>query len=69
MDLAGTASTALVEDGAEETLEVFPQSPRKLPDDLPTSLDDRRSVPSYGVETEMYDAWQGKSTLFQTTSY
>jgi hypothetical protein len=36
-----------------------PQSPRKLPDDLPKSLDDRRSFPSYGGETEMYDAWQG----------
>ncbi|EXJ53435.1 allantoicase [Cladophialophora psammophila CBS 110553] len=36
------------------------QTPRKLPDDLPTSLDDRRSFPSYGEETEMYDGWQGK---------
>lgn len=33
--------------------------PRALPDDLPKSLDDRRTVPSYGGETEMYDAWQG----------
>ena len=33
--------------------------PRALPDDLPRSLDDRRTVPSYGEETEMYDAWQG----------
>lgn len=33
--------------------------PRQLPDDLPTSLDDRRSVPAYQPETEMYDAWQG----------
>jgi hypothetical protein len=30
-----------------------------LPDDLPKSLDDRRSVPIYAGETEMYDAWQG----------
>lgn len=36
-----------------------PQSARKLPDDLPKSLDDRRTFPSYGGETEMYDAWQG----------
>ena len=36
------------------------QMPRKLPDDLPTSLDDRRPFPSYGEETEMYDGWQGK---------
>lgn len=33
--------------------------PRALPDDLPKSLDDRRTVPIYGGETEMYDAWQG----------
>lgn len=37
-----------------------PQTPRKLPDDLPTSLDDRRTFPSYGGETEMYDGWQGR---------
>ena len=64
MDLADTASTAQVQDRAEQALEAFPQSPRKLPDDLPTSLDDRRSFPSYGGETEMYDAWQGNSTCF-----
>jgi hypothetical protein len=35
--------------------------PRTLPDDLPKSLDDRKSVSShYPIETEMYDAWQGK---------
>lgn len=34
--------------------------PRVLPDDLPTSLDDRRHVPIMGEETEMYDAWQGE---------
>jgi len=39
-----------------------PQTPRKLPDDLPTSLDDRRSFPSYGGETEMYDGWQGRDS-------
>ena len=33
--------------------------PRTLPDDLPKSLDDRRSVPTFRAETEMYDAWQG----------
>lgn len=37
-----------------------PKRPRELPDDLPKSLDDRKSVPShYTAETEMYDAWQG----------
>lgn len=35
-------------------------SPRKLPDDLPRSLDDRRNVPLLGQETEIYDAWQGR---------
>jgi hypothetical protein len=35
--------------------------PRQLPDDLPTSLDDRRHTPHMGPETEMYDAWQGRS--------
>jgi hypothetical protein len=34
-------------------------SPRQLPPDLPRSLDDRRSTPVFGTETEMYDAWQG----------
>lgn len=33
--------------------------PRALPDDIPKSLDDRRTVPRCGEETEMYDAWQG----------
>ncbi|PKX88502.1 DIL and Ankyrin domain protein [Aspergillus novofumigatus IBT 16806] len=41
------------------------QKPRVLPDDLPTSLDDRRSVPML-QETEMYDAWQGQSQFLTT---
>ncbi len=45
-----------------------PPQPRKLPDDLPTSLDDRRTVPSYGGETEMYDAWQGGQLCYSTLS-
>lgn len=32
---------------------------RKLPDDLPTSLDDRKFQPILQEETEVYDAWQG----------
>ena len=36
-----------------------PTTPRKLPLDLPTSLDDRRTFTSYDGE-EMYDGWQGK---------
>jgi hypothetical protein len=36
------------------------KKPRELPDDLPKSLNDRRSVPTdLPMETEMYDAWQG----------
>jgi hypothetical protein len=34
--------------------------PRALPDDLPTSLDDRRSPAFVVGETEMYDGWQGE---------
>ena len=33
---------------------------RPLPADLPRSLDDRQPVQSFGGETEMYDAWQGR---------
>ncbi|PGH06700.1 hypothetical protein AJ80_08117 [Polytolypa hystricis UAMH7299] len=43
-----------------------PKKPRTLPDDLPTSLDDRRSVPTFTAETEMYDAWQGQSQFLTT---
>ena len=35
------------------------RSSTALPDDLPKSLDDRRSVPVFPQETEIYDAWQG----------
>ncbi|KAL9109796.1 MAG: hypothetical protein Q9227_005665 [Pyrenula ochraceoflavens] len=42
--------------------------PRQLPDDLPKSLDDRRSVPNYSGETEMYDAWQGATVHSLTGS-
>ncbi|KAJ5773917.1 hypothetical protein N7457_008813 [Penicillium paradoxum] len=39
----------------------FHDAKQELPDDLPKSLDDRRSVPFFQPETEMYDAWQGQS--------
>jgi hypothetical protein len=40
------------------------KKPRELPDDLPRSLNDRRSVPTdLPMETEMYDAWQGTLML------
>ncbi|PYH45526.1 DIL and Ankyrin domain protein [Aspergillus saccharolyticus JOP 1030-1] len=39
---------------------------RTLPDDLPKSLDDRRSMPVLQPETEMYDAWQGQSQFLTT---
>jgi Ankyrin repeats (3 copies) len=39
-----------------------PVSPaRTLPNDLPTSLDDRRDFSGWERETEMYDGWQGSS--------
>ncbi|KAJ5590567.1 hypothetical protein N7450_004539 [Penicillium hetheringtonii] len=41
-------------------------SPKELPEDLPKSLDDRRSVPVFQQETEMYDAWQGQSQFLTT---
>ena len=44
----------------EEGNGVEQPQPRQLPSDLPRSLNDRRHVPSYGGETEMYDGWQGK---------
>lgn len=43
----------------EEELEAPSPIQRQLPDDLPKSLDDRRVVPNFDTETEMYDAWQG----------
>ncbi len=45
--------------GPAEPPDDAPGRPRKLPADLPTSLNDRRAPRSYGGETEMYDAWQG----------
>ena len=32
---------------------------RELPLDLPRSLDDRKTVPAFNSETEIYDAWNG----------
>jgi len=48
-----------LENGGEE--EDGYKRPNDLPPDLPRSLDDRKTYPSYGFgdETEMYDAWQG----------
>lgn len=43
-------------------------SPKELPEDLPKSLDDRRSVPMFQQETEMYDAWQGKKFFLPVIS-
>ncbi|KAL4897218.1 hypothetical protein BDV59DRAFT_170137 [Aspergillus ambiguus] len=42
------------------------QRPGALPDDLPKSLDDRRSTHFIPQETEMYDAWQGQSQFLTT---
>lgn len=55
-DNGGDMSGGFAEEGERE------KRPRQLPDDLPKSLDDRKNVPShYTAETEMYDAWQGKT--------
>lgn len=42
-------------------------APRQLPPDLPKSLDDRQPVRSFGGETEMYDAWQGRVRASQNS--
>ncbi|KAJ5137366.1 hypothetical protein N7526_003599 [Penicillium atrosanguineum] len=58
--------------GASEDVDPESHSPassepkQELPDDLPKSLDDRRSVPVFQQETEMYDAWQGQSQYLTT---
>lgn len=38
---------------------------RQLPDDLPTSLDDRRDT-IFRPDVEIYDAWQGLSLVPST---
>ena len=48
-----------LDDGA--SAEENPQTPRPLPDDLPTSLDDRRYTSVASEGTEVYDAWQGEA--------
>jgi hypothetical protein len=50
----------------EHALPGDPPKPRQLPADLPTSLDDRRTVSIMNEETEIYDAWQGGSTFLTT---
>lgn len=45
----------------------FHEAKQELPDDLPRSLDDRRSVPVFQPETEMYDAWQGECCCVRGT--
>ncbi|KAI9674161.1 MAG: hypothetical protein M1817_001979 [Caeruleum heppii] len=57
MDLGDPRSS---EDNAVE--EPRPR-PRQLPDDLPKSLNDRRTAPAFAAETEFYDAWQGQSQI------
>ncbi|KMP07619.1 hypothetical protein DIZ76_017317 [Coccidioides immitis] len=61
MDQAGPYHEASSDADIYEPNELEKPKPRALPDDLPTSLDDRRSVPTYTAETEMYDGWQGQS--------
>ncbi|KAJ6079554.1 hypothetical protein N7467_009307 [Penicillium canescens] len=55
------------EDSVRSNNDIAFQEPKQeLPDDLPKSLDDRRSVPVFHAETEMYDAWQGQSQFLTT---
>ncbi|KAL3428200.1 Dilute domain-containing protein C25B8.08 [Phlyctema vagabunda] len=55
------------DNGGENGFQEETKRPRPLPDDLPKSLDDRKSVPSHFTpETEMYDAWQGQSQFLTT---
>lgn len=67
MDVGKPTSPATPTDGQFPPLSPSEQTPRKLPDDLPTSLDDRRTFQSYGEETEMYDGWQG--TIIPSSSW
>jgi hypothetical protein len=45
------------------SFEIGESKPRKLPPDLPTSLNDRRQIPPVFIETEVYDGWQGGTQL------
>jgi hypothetical protein len=56
----GHADTHDEQEEEEEEEEEQVERPRELPADLPRSLDDRKSVPTYG-ETEYYDGWQNQS--------
>lgn len=42
-------------------------SPRRLPADLPKTLDDRQPIKHYGAEAEMYDGWQGQSHILTSS--
>lgn len=53
---------------SDEETETAPAQPRELPADLPRSLDDRRTAPTYGEETEYYDAWQGRGFVYMYTT-
>ncbi|KAH0562925.1 hypothetical protein GP486_002508 [Trichoglossum hirsutum] len=54
------------ESGPDDGFEEERPKPRQLPDDLPKSLDDRRTADTFGTETEIYDAWQGQSQFLTT---
>ncbi|OQN99847.1 hypothetical protein B0A48_14617 [Cryoendolithus antarcticus] len=62
------ADNTSVHDSPSEDEQQSPAKPRELPADLPRLLDDRRNVPSYGEETEYYDAWQGQSQFLTAPS-
>ncbi|OJJ44265.1 hypothetical protein ASPZODRAFT_71792 [Penicilliopsis zonata CBS 506.65] len=63
----GASSSPPSEPEQDETgADLSVTKPRALPDDLPKSLDDRRSEPVFRPETEIYDAWQGQSQFLST---
>lgn len=56
----GASEDSNANDHSDHSPASFHEVKQELPDDLPKSLDDRRSVPLFQPETEMYDAWQGE---------
>lgn len=68
-DLARGPSVSVTAAEHESSGDEGVEKPRTLPPDLPTSLDDRRSFPSYNSETEIYDGWQGKPLYYSLLYY
>lgn len=53
-----------MDSGASDSGDGRDKKPATLPSDLPKSLNDRKAVStSFVPETELYDGWQGESTV------